>query len=203
MKKKFLSLLLIATFMFCIQPVVDAKTFELQLINDVNKPWSISFNTKVDYSQVTRDAISIKSETGEIIPITYSISDDLTKIIVKPSKPYKFGTTYTLQIGKKVASSKGNKLLTDVTKQFKLQGTYIADISNTTNPWVKNIKVQVTSKVSSVKVSINNSQEVDLNQSSHLEYERGFQGLTSGDDITIRVYNNLGNLIETQLYVLK
>lgn len=189
--------------MFSMQPVVDAQTFELQPITDTKKPWSISFNAKVDYSQITRDAISIQSETGEIIPITYSISDDLTKITVKPLNPYIFGTTYTLKIDKEVASANGTKLSKDVTKQFSLQGIYIADISNTTNSWVKNVKVQVTSKVSKVTVSFNNSPEVDLRQSSNLEYEGGFQGYALGDELTICVYNNLGNLVETQLYVLK
>lgn len=204
MIRKIITMTLLGVILFLNgQPFATAKTFEPITITESDKPWTISFNAEVDFNQATKDDITLTSATGEELNLTYSISEDLKNITVKPLQPYTFGTTYTLVVSKNVKSMEGKQLASNASIQFTLQGNYIQNITTQLSSWVTNVKVQGNRSVSKMTVSFNGGPEEVLLVSSNYLFQRGFLGLAAGDPLTIRAYNSLGEIIETQNYVIK
>ena len=185
------------------QLFVIAKTFESDPVTELEKPWTISFSGKVDFNQATKDAITLTSSNGEKLELIYSISDNLENITVKPKQPYTFGTTYTLEISRNVKSTEGKQLASNASLQFSPKGEYIQTITTQLSSFVTNVKVQGNQSVSKMTVSFNGGPEEILLTSGNFLFQRGFQGLAAGDPITIRAYNLIGEVIETQNYVIK
>ncbi|MEK5039857.1 Ig-like domain-containing protein [Sporosarcina sp. FSL K6-3457] len=203
MFKKVTSLLLLATlFLFGVHPA-SAVTFDFQLITDSEKSWTITFNENVN-ERADLNSIHIQSANKVEHEVSSVLSDDSTKIIVKPTKPYRFGTEYTLVIPKGLTSVKGTPLKEDVTKSFTLQSTYIDTIETDSTSWLTNVVVQrKSSDVSHMTVSLEGFLEEMTLLRQNNQFSRGIRGLAAGQTVIIRAYDENNQLLETQYYDVK
>lgn len=200
--KKVIILLALFCFVLFRMDSMSAKTFDLKIITDPEKSWTISFNEEVN-NLADLNSIYVKAPDGNKHEASITISDDSKRIIVKPRKPYIFGTQYTLLIPKGFESAKGKKLKEDVTMEFKLHGLYIQNIQATANPFATHVLVQGTSAISKVTLSINDGAEEATIRGINSQFSRGMIGVVSGDSLTIRAYDAQGNLLEKQNYEVK
>lgn len=201
MFKKALPLLLLATlFLFGIQ-TANAKHFGFDPIQDSTKPWTISFSEAVD--ERAFDSIYIESSDGVPHEVSYSLSDDLRKIIVQPTKRYHLGEEYTITVPQNLEARSGKKLKESFTKAFQLQGTYIESIQANANQLVTNVIVQGKMKeISHATVSVEGQPfELPLKREK-TQFSSGMRGLIKDDVLIIRAYGDSG-LLEEQSFAVK
>lgn len=178
---------------------ISAETIDMQEITNPLKPWTITFNKPVSSNAENLQKVRINSTKSHKYDVSTKVSADSHKVIVVPEKPYLFGTIYTLVIDKKIKSSEGTELITDVTKTFVVKGVSIQSITAIANPLVTNIIVKGDNTVSTISLTINQSNEQVLIKNG-IQFSKGIQGLIKGDYLTIKAFDTDKNLIETQHY---
>lgn len=203
MMKRIFSILLIASLVFTMLPSAQAKTFGTQTITNASKPWTITFSDKINYTSTTNLPIYILTGTDKKHPVSLSISDDFKKVTVTPMENYTIGENYTLFISKNMYSTSGKQLNTDTSLSFQLRGTYIQNVQATWNPFVTNIFVQSTKDITTMKFSVNGSTSQKMIRQNNDQFELGQLGLAIGDKLTFYAYNNSGQQLEIQSYIVK
>lgn len=200
MIKRIFTGFLVACFLLITVPSVNAVTFKQKTDPDPEKDWTITFNQEVDRSSLTKQLIYVKTASGDIHPTSFSLSDDLMKITVKPEKPYTIKTTYSLFISKEVGSKKGKKLKSDVNMDFEIQGIHIQDINATLNSFLTNVQVQASDEVAEIGLSVNGDSEQIMKQIGGKKFEIGLLGLSNGNHLTMYAYDKDSELLEKQTY---
>lgn len=191
----FLSIL----FIFTISATSYAVSYATNQTNDPEKPWTITFNKKINPKSVQPGLVTIKDPSGVEHDVSITISDDLEKIIVKPDKRYALGTNYRLTVSKAITSAQGKPLQEDVIMDFVYEGTFVHNLQAVLNPLVTDLKVQTDKTVTSTTVTLNGSQESSMIKTGETSYSKGIQGLAAGDQLVVKAYDKNGKLLEEQL----
>ncbi|ARK25403.1 hypothetical protein SporoP37_12545 [Sporosarcina sp. P37] len=172
----------------------------IEPITAPKKPWTITFSHDVSDETANLELITIQSKNNKL---SLSLSADLNKVIVKPKNPYLFGERYTLTIPGSFRAASGKLLNKPVTKEFEMTGVYITDVSATMNQLATTVSVKVKPDVVSVFYSINSGNQIKLHRDGADSFSKGQIGLVTGDLLTINVWNEANQLIETQYYEVK
>lgn len=207
MMKKILTMITLTLFLSLLIPFfqnnsIHAQSLNLQTIDDPTKTWTISFNDAVGADAQNLQKIYVQSANLIKHQVSIKISADSKKVTVKPKNPYLFGNTYTLVIPKDFQSAKGSKTKVEVTKEFKVEGKVISEITAVANPLLTNIIVKGTKDVMKITYAMNGNEEQALIP-NNAQFSKGQQGLVLGDLLTIYAYDKANNLIETQYYEVK
>lgn len=206
MFKKITATLLLMLFVLSSITSVTARTLEANPITDITKEWLISFSHSIGHSEKElQSLIYIVTDDNEKIDVSYSLSEDATKVTVFPENPYHFGTNYRLVVSDELRSQSGMRLLESWTRPFSLQSTYIDSIEANYTALFTNVKVSTTNKqIGSMKVSLDGfPQEVDMNRDKGGQFSQGMVGLYKGALLKINVYDEHNSIVDTQYYTVK
>lgn len=205
MIKKIAAPLLLILFIFSSIVPVNARTLDAQPIQSITKEWTVSFsqsvNAKTDFSAL----IYIEDDNKKKIDVSYSLSEDLTKVIVFPKNPYHFGTNYKLVVSDELVSSSGARLKESWTRPFSVKSTYIEQIEANFGSLFTNVKVISPDKqISRMTVSLDGvSAELEFHRDKDGQFSRGIPGLYKGALLKISVYGESNLVIDTQYYTVK
>lgn len=202
MFKKMMTLALLAILFLGWHEPISAKTFTPDPFTNPLKPWTITFNDAVsDQADLKSIVIIANGKTNHPVDSTI-ISTDSTKVKVQPSKRYEPGIVYTLVVPKGFLSANDEQLAADVTMSFELSSTHIESIYAEFNRLATNVVVYGSTNVAKVTVSVGNTSETSLHRLGN-KFSRGIPGLTEGELLTIRAYDEHNILLETQTYTVK
>ncbi|NMM61463.1 Ig-like domain-containing protein [Clostridium sp. P21] len=170
-------------------------------ITDVNKTWTVTFSSPIDFSSVLGN-IQIKDVTsGNNLSITPMQGD--SKAIVKvdaPSGGYILGHTYQVTVNKNIKLLSGNSLARTTTLNFivtsKANSTssgYAISANVTVSPAIsifKQITITSTNLPDAAKCKIEgNNNLVDIGKSIFL--------VVPGNTVKVYIYDSKGNVIGT------
>jgi len=116
----------------------------------LNKKWKILFNQPVDIDSL-KDNIKLVDENNTEIPITLSLEDNGTSVIITPKNTYSAETEYTLTLGKDIVSTYNRKLKNPTIVEFKTSPSIVSidDITVTIDQEDEySLPTEVTSKMS-------------------------------------------------------
>jgi hypothetical protein len=89
------------------------------IVVGLNKIWTIKFNDKIEFDDITKENIRVKDSRGQIVPVLLVLGvDEKTIIINAPGNGYNEGEQYILSIGINVHSKTGKKLQSSKTMSF-------------------------------------------------------------------------------------
>ncbi|GAA0726886.1 hypothetical protein GCM10008905_23830 [Clostridium malenominatum] len=137
------------------------KEINAKVTTDVNKIWTIRFNSEVDFYSV-RDRIRVNevynNSTSSSVPVSIEESGRMSVKINPPSGGYKKGQNYQITINKGAKGRDGKFLTKDNIMRFSIQGDNTAmakvevspvldmfkviNITGTTRPDIKKYKVE-------------------------------------------------------------
>lgn len=99
----------------------DAEVKPEEPIDNIVKPWRISFNKPLDDQALAELHVVVVDSLGNLIA-TDIVYDALTKsIIITPQQPYAVGERYTLFIDKNIKSHSGKTLKKSIKKTFYIR----------------------------------------------------------------------------------
>lgn len=184
----------------------NVKVIQQKVTMDLNKVWTISFNSEIDFNSV-KDRVQVNEVNnnvlGSSVAVTVAANNIYSLKINPPSGGYRKGETYQITIKKGAESKDGKYLVKDNTMRFSIQGenTAIAkvDISpvlsmfkaiticDTTRQDIKKYKIEGNDKLFNVgETSLN----VIDNKSSVQVYFYGNDGATQLGTTTLNVNSN-------------
>ncbi|WP_071392844.1 Ig-like domain-containing protein [Bacillus tuaregi] len=178
----------------------NVSTWKSKTITDSNKVWTVAFSQPLKESSVTKTNIKVKDENNRTISTEVTLSSDKKAIIVTPKSAYEENKSYTLNISSKVTSADGEKLAKGIVQPFTL------DAIPDANEPINHVSLKHNTYVTSITASGNNSviKMTANNKEMHYEgnntYSLGLTGLTSGDSITIKAYDQNNKVIFTKDY---
>jgi len=120
MMGKFKNKILIAaifSLFFLISFNVQAANFTDNQTVDLNKVWTVSFNSQISFDDLTKQGITVTDSKGTKVNVGLQLGQDgRTITVAAPQGGYTEGESYILNIGNKVHSTKGKNL----NKEYKL-----------------------------------------------------------------------------------
>lgn len=206
MFKKIAATLLLMIFVLSSITPVNARTLEAKPITDITKDWEISFSLPVGHSKENlQSLIYIVTDDNKKIDVSYSLSEDATKVSVFPKNPYHFDTKYKLVVSDELRSKSGTRLEESWVRPFSLQSTYIDSIEANYTALFTNVKVVSTNKqIGRMTVSLDGfPEEVDMKRDIGGQFSQGMVGLYKGALLKINVYDEHNSIVDTQYYTVK
>lgn len=93
----------VSIFALLVSINAKAATFTDNQVVGSNKSWTIHFNKKVSFDELTKQGISVTDEKGNKVNVTLNLGQDDSSIIVNaPKAEYDAGKKYKLTIGTQV-----------------------------------------------------------------------------------------------------
>lgn len=206
MFKKIAATLLLMLFVLSSITPVNARTLEADPIKDITKDWEISFSLSVGHStEDLQSLIYIVTDDNKKIDVSYSLSEDSTKVSVFPKNPYHFGTNYKLVVSDELLSESGMRLQESWTRPFSMQSTYIDSIEANYTALATNVKVVSTNKqIGRMTVALDGfSEELEMKRDKGGQFSQGMVGLYKGALLKINVYDEHNSIADTQYYTVK
>lgn len=127
MKSKILVAAFLVSFLLFVPKAKAATTFTDNQVVSSSKAWTINFNDEVVLDDITKNYITVKDGSGNIIPVKLTI-DGISGKSIKvnpPSNGYTPGGRYILSIGNYVHSSKGKNIKDAVTMHFSVKNNAV------------------------------------------------------------------------------
>lgn len=107
--KKIMMSSAVSIFALFIAMNAKAATFTDNQVVSSNKSWTIHFNNKVSFDELTKQGISVTDEKGNKVNVTLNLGQDGSSIIVNaPEVEYEAGKKYKLTIGTQVHNNDSN-----------------------------------------------------------------------------------------------
>jgi len=105
----------------CIVFITSDEVFEWKekVIEEKNKPWTVTFNLKLNRNLVNKEVLYITDEYGEVIDVVLDYSGD-KKVVITPKEDYKGLSPYYLFISRDLESESGAKLPKSIRMKFIL-----------------------------------------------------------------------------------
>lgn len=101
----------VCLFLLPIYSGVHAAGMKDTVSTDSFKKWTIKFNEKINFDNLTRNSISVLDGRGHLVPVTLSLGKDSRSIIIiPPSTGYNIGESYKLNITSDLHSEKNKHL---------------------------------------------------------------------------------------------
>jgi beta-N-acetylglucosaminidase len=144
------AIFLMAFFQFKVlaQSSLDAPRVDI----DVNKEWTVKFNSELKPSTVNNTNISITDENNIQVPVIVSLSSDSTTAIISPKTGgYDPGEKYNLFISDEVESALGEKLRSPVHMEFTTVNNYSDGTNYSDLPSISSNEFEYTPLLSSQK----------------------------------------------------
>ena len=108
-------------FLFPIYSGVHAAVIKDNLAADPFKTWTINFNQKINFDNLSKSSISVSDSKGKIVPVNLSLSKDSKSILISPpSTGYNIGETYKLKVASDIHSEKNKHLNETETISFNV-----------------------------------------------------------------------------------
>lgn len=115
-------------FLLPIYSGVHAAGIKDTVSTDPFKTWTIKFNQKINFDNLSKSSISVSDYKGNLIPITLSLGKDSRSILINPpSTGYNIGESYKLNITSDVHSEKDKHL----NKSESINFNIIKDLTDT------------------------------------------------------------------------
>lgn len=103
MIKKIMISSVVSIFAVLVSMNAKAATFTDNQVVSSNKSWTIHFNKKVSFDDLSKQGIAVTDEKGNKVNVTLSLGQDCSSIIVNaPEAEYEAGKKYKLTIGTQV-----------------------------------------------------------------------------------------------------
>lgn len=179
---------------------------------EVNKVWTITFNTPLLSTSVNSNTIYVKNSAQAKLATTIKLSTDGFSVTVTPNKAYTIGN-YNLYITSGLKSIASEKLSEQIIVPFSVvvAGTSpvidnpvvdnpelsIIDVQSLFNSLVTNFEVKTAPNV--YRVEVNN---IAMRYSGDSTYDAGVYGVKQGSTIIFEAYDQDGKLLQTYNYQL-
>ena len=197
-----LMLLLPVSSVFAATSTTGFTTWPAKTTTEVNKVWTISFNSPLLSTSVNSNTIYVKNSKQVKIATTIKLSNGGFSAVVTPARAYTAGD-YSLYITNGITSQTRGKLIEQIIVPFTVVVTpsatadYILDVQSTFNSFITSFKVKTTTDVYRVDLNKTKMQYIGKNT-----YNAGVYGATQGSTITLQAYDQNNKLIQTYTYQL-
>ncbi|NMM62794.1 Ig-like domain-containing protein [Clostridium sp. P21] len=105
---------------------VNTQKFIDDQIVDTDKTWTLKFTGDVNFNDMTKQGITITNSKGVSVDVGMKLGEDnKTIVLTAPQDGYIPGENYTLTIGTKVHSSKGNALKKEYQLHFSIKASSV------------------------------------------------------------------------------
>lgn len=192
-------------------PLAGFTVWSGKTTDDVKKVWTVTFSTPISPNSVTSSSIYVANTNNGRISTKVTLSADKRTVTVAPLSSYKSGE-YRLYITSSVKSPEGLKLAEQVMMPFTVidplsgqvpaspdeKPSYILDVQSTVSEYVTNFTVNTDIGV--YRVDVNSTK---LSYMGENMFSGGVFGLSAGDTVTIKGYDNSNRLLESYKYVVQ
>lgn len=138
----------------------DIKYIDAKLNVAQNKSWTVKFSKELDTNTVTEENIQVLDSSGQVVPITLSLSNDNMSVSVLPDSSYEKGETYTLCVKKAVLSKSSNELSKEVRMEFTITKSSTDDSGSSNN--TDSDLVEAVNKMDTIKKAVKTQPEKNL-----------------------------------------
>jgi hypothetical protein len=129
LKNRILVIVIFCVF-FLISSNVQAAVFTDNQTVDLYKAWTITFNTEIDFDDLTKQGITVIDTKGTKANASLHIGPDKKTIIVSaPVGGYIPGERYSLNIGKQVHSTNGLNLVNELKLHFSIKSNEVRTLN--------------------------------------------------------------------------
>ena len=174
-------------------------TWPAQTTKEVNKVWTISFNSAFLNTSINSNTIYVEnSKRMKVVTIVKPSADGLS-VTVTPATAYTAGK-YNLYITNQIMSRNNVKLSEQIILPFTVvvtPTTPIIDVNSTFNSLVTSFTVKTTPAV--YKVNVN---KMPMQYAGDCTYTAGVYGATQGSIVVFDAYDQNGILLQTYKYSL-
>lgn len=200
-------MLLPVTSVFADTTTLGFTTWPAKTTTEVNKVWTITFNTQLSSTSVNSQTIYVKNSKQQKVATTVKLSTDGFSVTVTPTKAYTTGN-FNLYITSGVTSRTSEKLSEQINIPFAVldglnppavltPGQPIIEVQSLFNSYVTDFEVKTAPNV--YRVEVNN---ITMLYSGNSTYSAGVYGLKQGSIITFEAFDQAGKLIQTYKYQL-
>ncbi|GAB6173456.1 hypothetical protein JCM15765_29340 [Paradesulfitobacterium aromaticivorans] len=191
-------------------PLAGFTVWPGKTTDDVKKVWTVTFTTPIAPNSVISSSIYVTNTSNAKVSTKLTLSADKRSVTVAPLSSYKSGE-YRLYITGGIKSPEGVKLVEQVMMPFTVSDplggqaptspnekpSYILDVQSTVGEYVTNFTVNTDIGVYRVDVNY-----TKLSYMGDNTFSGGIFGLSAGDTVTVKGYDNSNRLLETYKYVV-
>lgn len=191
-------------------PLAGFTVWPGKTTDDVKKVWTVTFSTPIAPNSVNSSSIYVTNTNNGRISTKLTLAEDKSSVSVAPLSSYKSGE-YRLYITSGIKSPEGVKLVEQVMMPFTVvdplngqvpispneKPSYILDVQSTVSEYVTNFTVNTDIGV--YRVDVNSSK---LSYAGDNTFNGGVFGLSSGDTVTVKAYDNSNRLLESYQYAV-
>lgn len=199
--------LLPVSSVFAVTTAPGFTTWPSTTTTEVNKVWTITFNTLLLNTSVNSNTIYVKNSKQEKVATTVKLSSDGLSVTVTPTKAYTDGE-FHLYITSGIMSRASEKLSEQIIVPFVVIGALTPTVVVTPDLSILDVQSNFNSVVTVFEVNTApNVYRVDVNKtkmqySGNSTYTAGVYGAKLGSTITFEAYNQDGKLLQTYKYQL-
>ena len=205
-----LLLLAQAAAVMAADPLAGFTVWPGKTTDDVKKVWTVTFSTPLAQNSVNSSSIYVTNTNNLRVSSKLTLASDKCSVTVAPISSYKSGE-YRLYITGGIKSPEGVKLVEQVMMPFTVSDplggqvptspnekpSYILDVQSTVGEYVTNFTVNTDIGV--YRVDVNSTK---LSYLGDNKFSGGIFGLSAGDIVTVKGYDNSNRLLETYKYVV-
>lgn len=167
-KKTIKILIPMCFFLLPIYSGVHAASIKDTVSSDPFKAWTIKFNQKINFDNLTKSSISVLDCNGNLVPITLSLGKDNKSIIITPpSTGYNIGKPYKLKINSNLHSEANKHLNQTTTINFTIK-------KDLTDNEIKDVLKNIEDSTIKMCYSRNNDKILNADGKSYLAFTDEF-----------------------------
>lgn len=202
-----LIILLPASSVFAATTAPGFTTWPATTTTEVNKVWTITFNSQLLSASVNSNTIYVKNSKQAKIATSIKLSTDGLSVTVTPTKAYIAGD-FNLYITNGIKSQDSEKLSEQIIVPFSVVAVLtppvvvnpelsILDVQSNFNYLVTSFEVKTAPNV--YRVDVNNN---TMKYSGNSTFNAGVYGVVQGSTITFKAYDQDNKLLQIYEYQL-